>query len=70
MKIIPIALGLFAAVLVFGSSAQAAGANAETCRAAIQSKKPCVGTIPNTTNRTACFRAAMQRCKENGPGAI
>jgi len=68
VRTIAIALG-FVAVLV-SAPAQAAGADEETCRAAIREKFPCRGTHPNQPARTACVKAAMERCKAKGPSAI
>ena len=51
-------------------SANAQQGKGEACRAAVQAKRPCMGTMPNTVNRTACLKSAMQRCKQGGPGAI
>jgi len=69
MKNALIALLGFIALLV-SAPAQAAGANAETCRAAIREKLPCKGTHPNQPARANCVKAAMERCKANGPSAI
>ena len=69
MKNTLIALLGFIALLV-SAPAQAAGANAETCRAAIREKLPCKGTHPNQPARANCVKAAMERCKANGPSAI
>ncbi len=68
MRIMTFAVGLLA--LLFSTSVQAVGADGTTCRAAVRSKAVCMGTRPNTPARTACFKAAMQRCKQNGTGAI
>jgi len=69
MRNTSIALLGFIAVLV-SAPAQAAGADVETCRAAIREKFPCRGTHRNQPARATCVRAAMERCKANGPGAI
>lgn len=68
VKTISIALGLM--VVLFSGSAQAAGADEATCRAAIKSKTACAGTRNGSPQRTACVEAALQRCKAKGPGAI
>jgi len=66
--IISAAVGLL--VLSISGSANAQQGKGEACRAAVQAKRPCMGTMPNTVNRTACLKSAMQRCKQGGPGAI
>jgi hypothetical protein len=68
VRTISIALG-FIAVLV-SAPAQAAQTDTETCRAAIREKLPCKGTHPNQPARANCVKAAMERCKANGPSAI
>lgn len=69
MRAISVVLGIFIAVLAY-ASVQAAAEKVEGCRAAIQAKRPCMGTRNASPARTACYRAAMERCKANGPGAI
>jgi len=68
MKTILVVLG-FLAVLA-SAPVHAAGANAATCRKAIQAKKTCVGARPASPQRQACFQAAMARCKAQGVGAL
>jgi len=51
-------------------SSNAQSAQGEACRAAMQAKKPCASTRPNTPARSTCVKAAMQRCKTGGPNAI
>ena len=68
MKIISIGLAfLFVVVSV---SAQAQGGKVDTCRAAIQEKRPCANTRLASPARSQCYRAAMQRCKATGPSGI
>lgn len=70
MKYIPIiALGLFMSAFA-GTKAEAAGASRETCRAAITAQRACRGYRLASPGLTACFRAAMQRCRKGGPGTI
>jgi hypothetical protein len=68
MKIISIGLAFL--FILFSVSAQAQSAKVEACRSAIQEKRPCANTRLASPARSQCFRAAMQRCKANGPGAI
>jgi len=56
--------------ILFSASARAQGGKVEACRSAIQEKRPCANTRMASPARSQCFRAAMQRCKANGPGAI
>ena len=69
-KLIGIAVVILSIGVLFSAPAQAAGADGAACRAAISQKATCMGTRPNTPARTSCFKAAMQRCKQNGTGAI
>jgi hypothetical protein len=68
MRKLGIALGVM--TLLISGSAQAQQDKVEACRAAIRAKFPCAGTRPNTPARSTCVKAAMQRCKQGGPGAI
>jgi len=70
MRTTSVALLGFIAILVSAPASQAAQTNAETCRAAIREKLPCKGTHPNQPARANCVKAAMERCKANGPSAI
>jgi hypothetical protein len=63
-------IGLAFLFVLFSVSAQAQGGKVDACRAAIQEKRPCANTRMASPARSQCFRAAMQRCKANGPNAI
>jgi hypothetical protein len=65
-----ISTGLAFLFVLFSVSAQAQGGKVDACRAAIQEKRPCANTRMASPARSQCFRAAMQRCKANGPNAI
>jgi hypothetical protein len=65
-----VVVGLAFLFVLFSVSAQAQGGKVETCRAAIQEKRPCANTRTASPARYQCFTAAMQRCKANGPNAI
>jgi hypothetical protein len=68
MKLIAVAFALI--VVLLSTPAYAQGVGGQACRAALQAKAPCRATRLNTPARTACFKAAMERCKRDGPGAI
>jgi hypothetical protein len=68
MKLIAAAFALTVVLLSAPAHAQAGAGQA--CRAALHAKAPCRTTRLNTPARTACFKAAMERCKRDGPGAI
>ena len=63
-----IALSLI--LVLFSASAHTEAADDATCRKAVGAKKPCATVRPNYPARSACIKAAMERCKANGPGAI
>ena len=63
-------IGLAFLFILFSPSARAQGAKVEACRSAIQEKRPCANTRWASPARSQCYRAAMQRCKANGPNAI
>ena len=68
MKTISISLAFL--FVLFSIAAQAQGGKVDACRSAIQAKRPCANTRLASPARSQCFRAAMQRCKANGPNAI
>ena len=62
MKVIPIAL--FIVTILASPAAEAAGPDRETCHKAVASKGTCRWSRPNSPMRTACVKAAIQRCRE------
>lgn len=68
MKTMSVGLGFL--FVLFSVSAQAQGGKVDACRAAMQEKRPCANTRLASPARSQCVKAAMQRCKANGPNAI
>jgi hypothetical protein len=67
VRTISIALGF---IIVLVSAPAQADQVGKTCREAIYKKHPCTGTRPDSPVRGICFKAAMQRCRNGGVGAI
>jgi hypothetical protein len=69
MKVTAI-ISLSFALIMICVSAEAVPSKAKECRVAIREKQPCRGQARNTPARALCNKAAMERCKAQGFGAI